>query len=147
MPVNSKKLEYRKLHNLCPRDGKPNKSGRKMCEHCLQKSAEKTERQRQKNKAQGLCFSCGIKVDNVKFCDKCKKSVADSSHKSHLKRYGLRKQSNLCVDCGSPAESSKTMCFSCLQRRKWRILLWVVYMERLYLVWCWLCWHGWRIAT
>lgn len=117
MATDPKTLEYRKIHNLCPRDGRPNKSGRKMCEYCLEKSAEKTERHRQKKKARGLCFSCGQKVDNVKFCDKCKKSVAISSHESHIKRYGLRKQSEICVDCSAPAESGKTMCIVCLHKR------------------------------
>lgn len=117
MATDPKTLEYRKEHNLCPRDGRSNKSGRKMCGYCLRKSAEKAERHRQKKKAKGLCLNCGQKVNNVNFCDKCKKNVAISSHKSHIKRYGLRKQSKVCVDCDDLAESDKTMCLNCLQKR------------------------------
>ena len=117
MATDPKTLEYRNVNNLCPRDGRPNKSGRKMCEYCLKKSAEKTERHRQKKKVNGLCLSCGGKVDNEKFCDKCKSAIAVTSHNSHIKRYGQRKQSGLCVDCNQPAESDKTMCTTCLQRR------------------------------
>ena len=110
-------VEYRKANNLCPRDGRPNHPGRKMCEYCLKKSAEKTKRHRQKKKANNLCLSCGQKVDNVKFCDKCKESVALSSHNSHIKRYNSRKQSGICVDCKQPTEIGKTMCIICLERR------------------------------
>lgn len=85
-----------------------------MCEHCLQKCAEKTERHRQKKKAEGLCLSCGQKVDNVKFCDKCKKSVAVTLHNSHIKRYGLRKETNQCTVCGNRAEDGMVSCRKCL---------------------------------
>lgn len=114
MPVNKEKLEFRKANNLCPRDGKPNASDRKMCEHCLKKSAEKSERHRQEKRANGLCLSCGQKVDNVKFCDKCKKSVAVSSHNSHIKRYNYRKEINQCTLCNNEAVPGKTACRSCL---------------------------------
>lgn len=117
MPINRETREYRKTHNLCPRDGKPNTPNRKMCEGCLKKFAEKTKRHRQKRTADSLCLSCGIRVDNVKFCDKCKKSVALSSRNSHIKRYRSRKQSDQCVECGDTAETDKTMCLVCLQRR------------------------------
>ena len=120
MSVNEKTREFRKANNLCPRDGRPNAPNRKMCERCLKKSAEKTERHRQKKKKEGLCLSCGKNVDNVKFCDKCKKSVAVTLHNSHVKRYGLRKSMKQCTVCGSDAVEGKTACQLCLDKQNIR---------------------------
>lgn len=117
MATDLKTLEYRKEHNLCPRDGRPNKSGRKMCGYCLKKSAEKAERHRQKNKANSLCLCCGQKVNNVNFCDKCKKNVAVSSHKFHAKRYNRRKRDGQCTLCDNNAVPGKTACQECLDKR------------------------------
>jgi hypothetical protein len=117
MATNPETLKYRKENNLCPRDGRPNKTGRKMCEYCLKKSAEKTERHRQKKMANNLCLSCGQKVNDVKFCDKCKKNIAFSSHKSHLKRYNKRKKNGECTLCGNDTIPGKTACRSCLDTR------------------------------
>ena len=120
MPANKEKLEFRKTNNLCPRDGKPNAPNRKMCGHCLEKSAKKSERQRQKNKAKGLCLSCGQKVDNVKFCDKCKKSVAISCHDSYIKKYNLRKKMKQCTVCGIEVIGDKTTCRQCSDKQNIR---------------------------
>ncbi len=40
MAISSKTLEYRELHSLCPRDGRPNKLGRRMCECCLERAKQ-----------------------------------------------------------------------------------------------------------
>jgi len=117
MATNSETLAYRKEHNLCPRDGRPNKPGRKMCEYCLKKAAEKSERHRQKKRLNGLCLSCGKKVNNTKFCDECKKSVANSAHRSHIKRYATRKAEGQCVFCSNQAVPGKTTCQECADRR------------------------------
>lgn len=117
MATKRETLEYRKANNLCPRDGRPNEPGRKMCKHCLDKASEKTERHRQKKKANGLCLSCGTKVDDAKFCDKCKKNVAASSRKSHIKRYNLRKSVNQCTLCGNKAVTNKAACQKCLDKQ------------------------------
>jgi hypothetical protein len=117
MATDPKTLAYRKANNLCPRDGRPNKTGRKMCEYCLKKSAEKTERHRQKKKAKGLCLSCGKKVDNTKFCDKCKKNVAVTLHNSHIKRYNTRKLMNKCTACGDNVEDGIVSCRKCLDKQ------------------------------
>lgn len=117
MATDPKTLAYRKEHNLCPRDGRANKPGRKMCDYCLQKSAEKTERHRQKKKAESLCLSCGKIVDNVKFCDTCKKNVAITLHKSHIKRYGLRKETGRCIHCCADTAPGKAACQPCLDKR------------------------------
>ncbi len=117
MATDPKTLEYRKLHDLCPRDGRPNKIGRKMCEYCLKRSAEKTARHRKKKMSNGLCLSCGGNVDNVKFCSQCKKNVSISSHKSHIKRYNRRKDDHQCTFCANNAAPSKTACQPCLDKR------------------------------
>ncbi len=120
MPVNKEKAEFRKKNNLCPRDGRPNAPDRKMCEHCLGKAAEKSERYRQKKKDAGLCLSCGTKVDNVKFCDSCRTKTAESSRKSHVKRYGLRKAVGKCAACGGETTNGKVTCQPCLDKQNIR---------------------------
>jgi predicted transposase YbfD/YdcC len=110
-------LAYRKANNLCPRDGRPNKSGRKLCEYCLRKSAEKTARHRQKKKDSGLCLSCGTQVDGQKFCNKCKESVATTSHNSYVKRYSIRKKKNQCTVCGGEIAIDAISCRKCLDKQ------------------------------
>ncbi len=117
MPVNEQTREFRKANNLCPRDGRPNALDRKMCDRCLKKSAEKTERHRQKKKDAGLCLACGIRVDNVKFCDNCRMKTAESSRKSHIKWYGLRKEVGQCTSCGGDAVEGKVACQKCLDNQ------------------------------
>ncbi len=117
MATDPRTLEYRKMHDLCPRDGRPNKLGRKMCEHCLKKSAERTERHRQGKKTEGLCLCCGKIVDNMKFCDKCKKSVAVTLHESHIKRYSLRKKMNKCTVCSNNIAVGDVSCRNCLDKQ------------------------------
>lgn len=50
MTISYNTLEYRKLHNLYPRDGRLNKIERRMCERCL----EKARSYRQDKRAQKL---------------------------------------------------------------------------------------------
>lgn len=117
MPISRETREYRKTHGLCPRDGAPNAPNRKMCKHCLKKFSEKTKRHRQKKIDNSLCLSCGQKVDGIRFCDSCKKSVALSTRKSCAKRYRSRKQLGVCVSCSGPVVADKTMCDDCSQHR------------------------------
>ena len=37
MSVSKKTLQYRKINNLCPKDGKPNEPGKNMCNLVWQK--------------------------------------------------------------------------------------------------------------
>lgn len=117
MTISKEKIEYRKANNLCPRDGRPNQVGRKLCEYCLKKSAEKTARHRNKKKNSGLCLSCGINADGHKFCDKCRKNVAISSHNSHVKRYNDRADKRQCTTCGGQTADGKKVCQSCADQR------------------------------
>lgn len=119
MSANKETLKYRKEHNLCPRDGKQNAPNRKMCESCLEKSAIKANRHRQRKIQNGLCTNCGVEkpVGSSRLCKNCKYKSSIYMHNSYVKRYGTRKQSGMCVDCGDVAESDKTMCTACLQRR------------------------------
>lgn len=119
MPVNEETLKYRKEHNLCPRDGRPNAKNRKMCESCLVKSAAKTERYRKQQIEGGLCTNCGTEkpVGSSRLCRECKNKASIYCHNAHIKRYGTRKKSGVCVDCRAPAEPGKTMCLNCLQKR------------------------------
>lgn len=117
--MNKETLEYRKANNLCPRDGRPNELGRKMCKYCLGKAAERAERSRQKKIKANLCTNCGehVPTGTSKLCQVCKDKASVYCHNAYIKRYGTRKQSGTCVDCGKMAESGKTMCAICLQRR------------------------------
>jgi len=112
-------IEYRKANNLCPRDGRPNAPGRKMCERCLKKAAEKTERYRQKKIKANLCTNCGISkpAGTSRLCDLCKERAAVYLHTSHTRRYARRKQAGQCVDCSQPSVSGRTMCQDCLDKR------------------------------
>lgn len=119
MAVNKETLEYRKTNNLCPRDGRPNVSGRKLCEKCLNAAAVKTERYRQRKIAACLCTNCGENkpIGSSRLCQMCKDKASKYCHNAHVKRYGNRKQAGICVDCRKPSESGKTMCIECLRKR------------------------------
>lgn len=119
MAINTEILAYRKVNDLCPRDGRPNYNGRKLCEYCLKKAAEKTKRYKQRKIESGLCTNCGAEnpIGTSRLCCKCKDKVSVYMHNAHTKRYGSRKESGMCVDCNSTAELNKTMCVACLQKR------------------------------
>lgn len=117
MATDPKTLEHRKIHNLCPRDGRPNKPGRKMCEYCLKKAAEKSERHRQKNKAKGLCLSCGKPSEKQRLCETCKPKALAASNKSQMKRYQKCKSVGICVICSEPVDGDKTLCSQCLANK------------------------------
>lgn len=120
MPVSRETLEHRKTHNLCPRDGKPNAPNRKLCETCLAKCAAKTERYRQRKIKNKLCTNCGVEqpIGTSRLCIGCKDKASVYGHNAHIKRYNVRKQSKMCVDCNGAVELDKTLCLSCLERRK-----------------------------
>jgi hypothetical protein len=113
MATDPKTLEYRKIHNLCPRDGRPNKSGRKMCEYCLGKSVEKTQRHNKKKKANGLCLCCGKPSDGQRLCDVCRPKAIVASNKSQMKHYNKCKDANICVICSNSVDNNKTLCSKC----------------------------------
>lgn len=119
MLVNKEKLKYRKENDLCPRDGRPNVSERKLCEKCLKSAASRTERYRQHKIDASLCTNCGknVSTGSSRLCSTCKDKSSEYCHNAYIKRYSSRKQSGICVDCGDVAEYNKTMCESCLSRR------------------------------
>lgn len=114
MPIKKETLEYRKENDLCTRDGRPNQSGRKMCEYCLKKSAEKAERHRQKKKIMGLCLSCGKPSEKQRLCDPCKRKANIASNKSQIKHYNDCKFAGICIVCSNKLGNGKTLCDQCL---------------------------------
>jgi len=119
MATDPKTLAYRKEHDLCPRDGRPNKPGRKMCEYCLKKAAEKTERHRQKKIKANLCTNCGENppVGSSRLCETCRSNASEYSHNAHVKRYATRKSEGQCVFCSRQAVPGKNTCQQCADRR------------------------------
>ena len=119
MATDPKTLKYRKEHNLCPRDGRPNKSDKKMCEFCLAKAAVRAERYRQKKIIAGLCTGCGSKahVSDSRLCADCKRNTAVACRGSHIKRYNDRKLMNKCTMCGDKAVGGKVACQKCLEKQ------------------------------
>lgn len=114
MAVNQEKLEYRKANNLCPRDGRPNVPGRKLCEKCLKAAAIKTKRYKDKQKSAGNCVNCGGLTSNNNLCDTCGPKANAASAKSQLKHYQSCKDNGVCVVCGNMVENEKTLCGQCL---------------------------------
>lgn len=119
MPVNPEKLKYRKDNNLCPRDGRPNVSGRKLCEKCLRAAAAKTERYRQRKIAAKLCTNCGesTPIGSSRLCQICKDKASEYCHNSHIARYNNRKATKQCTMCSSPAVDGKVACQLCLDKQ------------------------------
>jgi len=118
VPINKEKLKYRKDNNLCPRDGRPNVSGRKLCEKCLKAAAAKTERYRQRKIDASLCTNCGkhAPIGSSRLCQICKDKASEYCHNAHIKRYGFRKTASLCTTCGNQAASGKNVCQPCANR-------------------------------
>ena len=119
MAIDPKTLAYRKSHDLCPRDGRPNQSGRKMCEYCLKKAAEKSERYRQKKIKAGICTNCreNKPVVGSRLCQPCKEKASDYCRGAHVVRYNNRKYMNQCTMCANDAVENKTACQKCLDKQ------------------------------
>ena len=119
MPVNKETLKYRKEHNLCPRDGRPNAQSRKMCESCLVKFAAKTERHRQQKIKAGLCTNCGKNppIGSSRLCSGCKDKTSIYLHNAYTKRYNYRKSMNQCTICGDKAVRDESACQKCLDQQ------------------------------
>lgn len=118
MPVNQEKLAYRKANNLCPRDGRPNVPGRKLCEKCLKAAAVKTERYRQRKINASLCTNCGesAPVGSSRLCQICKEKASEYCHNSHIERYNKRKAIKQCTMCSNHAVDGKAACQKCLDK-------------------------------
>lgn len=122
MPVNLEKLKYRKDNNLCPRDGRPNVSSRKLCEKCLKAAAAKTERYRQRKINASLCTNCGkfAPVGSSRLCRICKEKASEYCHNSHIARYSKRKKNNQCIVCSCNISADSVSCRNCLDKQSER---------------------------
>ncbi len=119
MPVNEETLEYRKNNDLCPKDGRPNVTGRKSCESCLDKASMRTGKYRQRKIKAGLCTNCGENTPSgtSRLCTACKDKASAYSHNAHIRRYSRRKELNQCRECGDSVDPGEVACQSCSVRK------------------------------
>lgn len=122
MAVNQELLRYRKANNLCPRDGRPNVTNRKLCEKCLKASAVKTEKYRQCKIDAKLCTNCGkyAPTASSRLCKICKDKASKYSHNTYVVRYSERKKNNKCIVCNCDISVDSISCMDCLEKQSAR---------------------------
>lgn len=125
VPSGIKGKEYDRIRRqnrikagICVSCGKnPTADGKKSCEECLQKNAERETQRRQMLLDKGMCIQCGINpVESGKVrCAECNKQ----NQERYKKRYEKRKNAGLCVVCGKrPARPGRTLCNECSVSQK-----------------------------
>ena len=99
------------------------------CKACREKSRKNSNNRRQWYKLNGICPDCGTEklIGDEKICPECgaKKYISNlKSKKPYSREYyrkridGLKKK-GICTQCGKrKAETGKTMCGICLEKKK-----------------------------
>ena len=99
---------------------RPLKPGNKKCKTCLEKNKQWCKKYIQKNKAAGICCTCGVASICKNSIVNCKACMDIISKRCKDKR-NIRKANNICKDCGKcPPEDGKKSCRKCLNKHNIR---------------------------
>lgn len=114
MNTRQKKAEERKQQGLCTGCGKePAKAGCSLGQLCIDKRSAVSTARYYKNKAAGVCRSCGEDAGGRSRCPACEEKFKTA----RALAYEKRKAAGLCIFCDQKAVT-ETLCVDCREKHR-----------------------------